>query len=181
MTRTSRGLTIAEALVTLGLVVFVFNLTAGLLQSYIRTTKFAGGVDKAMEASQTALNQIRKEVRQAISVVSPSSSGAASGVLTFNKVWSESPARLPDSSAPFPVTWEPHDPTWVDTVTYDLQEKRLLRTSLKEELNSVVCADLVESFQAQVLANGNISVELAIRQDRITRKFSSQVFLGLMR
>jgi hypothetical protein len=181
VSRKPYGLSIAEALVTLGLVVFVFSLTAGLLQSYIRTTKFADAVDKAMETNHIALSEIRKEAKQAVSVLSPPSSGESSGVLTFEKVFWADPARLPDVSAPFPLSWEPQDLAWVDRLTYERRSSRLLRTSLKEELSSVVCADLVDSFQVRFLTNGNLALELALRHDGISRKFSSQVYLGLLR
>lgn len=177
----ARGLTIAEAVVTLALVVFVFNLTAGLLQSYLRTVKFAGGVDKAMEAAQTALSQVRNEAAQAIAFTSPKPSGGSATSLTFDKIWTDSPDRLPSPTAPFPKTWDPHDPAWVDTVSYTFANEQLLRTSLLEGTNSVVTADQVENFQVEFLPNGNLSIQISTRQDKIIRTASSEVFPGLMR
>ena len=177
----TRGLTIAEAVVTLALVVFVFNLTAGLLQSYLRTMNFASGVDKTMEVVQTALNQVRKEVAQGVAFTSPNPSGGSTSSLTFSKIWTDSPDRLPGPDASVPLTWEPHDPTWADTVSYTIANERLLRTSKLENTKFVVTADQVSDFQVEFLANGNLSVKISVRQDKIVRTRSSEIFVGLMR
>lgn len=181
MKKKTTGLTIAEAMVTLALVVFVLNLTAGLLSSYLNTVEFAGGVDKAMEATQNALNLMRTEAAQAISFSSPAGSGSEVGTLRFSKVYSESSTRLPDPTAPFPSSWEPHDPAWVDTVTYSVANERLLRTSLLESANNVLVADSISDLKVELLPNDNLAIMLSTTQDKIVRTFSTEVFIGLMR
>jgi type II secretory pathway component PulJ len=171
-------MTIAEAMVTLGLFAFVLNLASGLIRSYTQTIKFAGGVDKSMEATQNALSQIRNEAAKAFSIASPTS--GASATLTFDKVWTDSTTRLPNPNAAFPANWNPLNPDWVDRVTYTLQRNRLQRTSAREGA-AVMVADEIEAFRVQMLPNRNLFIEISTRQDKIVRKFSTETFLGLLR
>lgn len=179
MSRRVSGLTIAEALVTLALVFFVFALTAGLLQSYLRAVDFAGGVDKAIDAAQTALSVVRNEAAQALSVSSPA--GGTSQTLTFDKVWTMAPNRLPNPNATFPAFWEPRDASWLDRVTYTVRNERLVRSSTREQTRFVLVADEIVEFQVQVLPNQNLLVEVSTREEKILRKFSTQVFLEMVR
>ena len=177
----SAAFTLLEALITVGLVLFVFTIAGGLVTEYLQTQRFSAGIDTTMEAAQTALNAIRSEAGQAIRFTSPVPGGGSQNTLTFEKVIALD-TRLPDPDLPLPATWEPQDPAYVGTLTFNLSGDQLVRSlQLGGTATKGIVARGIKSFTVVFLATGNLSIQLITQESEQTRTLTSELFVTTMR
>lgn len=172
--------TILETLITLTLVLFVFTIAGGLVTGYLRTSRFSAGVDRNLEAAQTALGRIRSEAGQAIRFTSPLPAGPAVSTLTFQKVV-PLPSRLPDPTLPFPSSWDPHDPNWRATVTISLNQDQLVRSVVLGSTSTAPLARGIDSFSVGFLPSGNLGIQISTREGERVRTLTSELFLTTLR
>jgi type II secretory pathway pseudopilin PulG len=130
MKRTS-GLTLFEALITMGLISLTLALTAGLMRLYSQGARVKGAQGAGFDALRAVLHQVRSEAVGAVSFQTPASASSVwSPVLVFSKVDRSVDTRLED----FPLGWTPYDLTstalpndFLVGVRYEKVEDRLQR------------------------------------------------------
>lgn len=102
----SRGLSLLEALITVGLIGLTLAITAGVMRGYSRSFQALDTNSLEMQAQMAVLQDIRSEAMSAVHFHTPSAVGASwSNNLEFSKVDLAVPSRL----TVFPVDWTPHD------------------------------------------------------------------------
>lgn len=124
-----RGVTLVEVLLTGLLFGVTLAVVGSLLLQYSRSMRHTDRKDMALEGALT-LQAIASEAEEAVDVSSPSP-GNASAALTFTRIDPSYPDRLPTQRfpvpSPVPAAWEPQDPAYLVTVTYQLNGKDLER------------------------------------------------------
>lgn len=145
---------------------------------YQRTMRFSAGVEQTMEAVHTALATIRTEASQSIGFSAPVPGGPMSTSLAFRKVIPTAARQL----APFPLNWDPHDPSWVGTIQFSLLDGRLMRNSqLGATTVTGPVAEGISNFSSVFLPNGNLSIQISTRESERVRTVSTELFLTTMR
>lgn len=127
----SAGLTLFEALVTMGLISLTLALTAGLMRLYSQGSRVKGAQGAGFDALRTVLQQVRSEAIGAVSVQAPTAVSASwSSTLEFSKVDRSVSTRLED----FPAGWTPYDlqsttlvNDFLARVRYEMKSGRLVR------------------------------------------------------
>lgn len=145
-----------EALLSLGLICLVLSILGTLLMSYCRVIMRQGDHQKSLLGCQVTTETIRRDLRSAIVVDTPTSDTLhieqIDGLVT-----SRLPKPLPN---PAPASWRPHDPA--DRLKIDY---RLVGTSVLRKVRLSGGATFEDSVSTEVdgldfelLSNGNLKV-----------------------
>ncbi len=179
-----RGFTLVESMITLLLVCLLMGVIGSLVKGYSDFSRFSGTRDRSI-AARAALNRIAQELRDALTVASPT--GSATSTLRFDKVdpaISGTPARstdrLPDPLV-LPGTYDPLAPNWLVTITYRLNGTTLERNVLDSggAADTQPLVENVNGFSAAKLANGNIELRLSVLEDTRVEECVTHAFMPL--
>lgn len=186
MTESSRrrGFTLVESMITMLLVCLLLGVIGSLAKGYADFSRFSSLQDRSV-AARGALSRIAQELRDAITVASPT--GAATSLLRFDKVnpaISGHPARstdrLPDPLV-LPGSYDPVDPAHLVTVSYSLTgttlERRVTDGSGTSDTQPLV--EDVNGFSAALLGNGNVQLKLSVLEATRVEEFTTHAFMPL--
>lgn len=144
-----RGFTLVEGLLTLVLVLIMLGAIGSLMQMYANVIRRTERKEITLYAAQVALDTVRQELRQAVSIHVPSDRG---DTLSLSRVDPWNPARLPDPPPfPPPGSWNPYSSSEMMTVTFELltaplpEDYTFYRTIIYgdgSEFTEVVCQGL---------------------------------------
>lgn len=111
-----RGFTLLEGMVTLLLVFILLGAIGQIMAMYSTIARRSSNKDISLYAGQVALDAIRFEVRQAVTIDMPDEQ-----TLIIQRVDPWNPVRLLDPvPSPPPASWAPHRSTDLITVQFDL-------------------------------------------------------------
>lgn len=152
MTRRT-GFTLAEALLSLGLVFILLGIVASLTTLYATIMRKADKKQSSLYAAKVALDEVSRNLNQAIAVDAPAP-GATGSTLSLQRIDPWNAGRLPDLAAPPlpspPASWIPHDPAHRQAVLFSLDTSdptsaALMRTTSYSDGTSeseVICEGL---------------------------------------
>jgi hypothetical protein len=165
------GLSLAEVLLVMALLLVVTGLMAGLVREYSEIMRFAGGKSHSLEVAQSALGRMASEVTEAATLDLP-----ALGVLKLERL-NPDPAvrlsRLPDSGAP--LGWQPFAPDHLVEVTYRCNVGEILMRSVGDQ--EVEIADRITGLLFDRPPTGGLDITISTREERTVRTLSTHVFL----
>ncbi|MFA5508740.1 MAG: hypothetical protein WC423_25170 [Vulcanimicrobiota bacterium] len=162
----SRGLTIAEGLVSMGLVLLLMGIITHIVGRWSHVFRFTDDRLERIETVGTAMATIRGEVEgaQTVEISSPTQLVLRQTVPRFS---------FPDPLRPAPAGWT-WDEITVSEITYlfDAQALRRLEDSGTDRL----ITDELAGFAAAQLANENVQVRLSIDTDGVLQVFSMEIW-----
>jgi type II secretory pathway component PulJ len=188
----SRGFTLLEALLTLGLVSTILVLTAGLLRSYSTTSRAVRASSAKLSSLESLVKTLSTELKGSVTVSSPSSQGSTSNTLVFQRVDIGVTDRLTyihPGISPNPPKWEPYDlpdtsepDDFLAEVTYQLVGNRLERSvkpakSVYQPATKV--AEGIEQFWVEWFNDDSLEARLTIAQTTNTKTFHIRVLRKL--
>lgn len=162
-----RGITLAEAVVTLFLIAVVMGMLAHLLQASHQAIDYLNKKDRTTFAAQVAIGRITSEAREALEW----QPGSATN-LTFRKLDPRA-VRFPE---PPPTSWDPRQPML--EVSYFLQNAQLLRTQGPpggSVESSVVVAEGLTGFTWSRPTDQLLRLELSVQEEKKIRRLTSEV------
>jgi type II secretory pathway pseudopilin PulG len=174
---TSRGFTLVEAMVTLGLLLVVFGAISELLAGTFNVMRAQSYKNQATQAMQLALTRMCCEVRECCNVTSPTN-GNSGGTLTLQIVDPNYPSAAP------PQNLNPYDTHNIFLVTYSFQSATgvLQRSIVSAAGGATTTQDLVEgvtgftcAYNTTYAATVNISLSVNDFANGI-KTISSQAF-----
>jgi hypothetical protein len=173
------GLTLAEVLLIMTLILITTGLMAGVVREYSTILRFGAGKTRTLEAVQTGLIRAAGELAQAARVSTPApTSSAPSTRLVFDRL-SPDPAiralRLPDPSTTLPpANWDPVAPGNLITVEYELSSEIWQRTVGSESQD---IATGISGFSATNSAGASMLISVSVNEDRQVRTLSTVVYM----
>lgn len=166
-----RGLSLAEVLLVMALLLVVTALMAGLVRGYSDVLRFSGGKTHVLEVAQVALSRMASEASAAVALDT-----STSGRLQLQRL---DPAvqdsRLPPGGSEQVVgSWQPFDSDHLITVVYRLDGgDRLLRSAGGQDL---ALADDIAGL-AFTQSDDSLRIVVSTMDGRQLRTLSSFVYL----
>lgn len=177
-----RGMSLAEALVTLLLVSIVFGIVATLAREYASLLKVSSARERALAACNEALDKVAGEVEGAVAVLTPDPEQTGDYVeeLVFRRVDPSADGRLPATPLPptSSVVWKPYDERYLLEVRYSHSGGTLVReaTNLGTEQTwrQTVTGGLT-GFSARGLGDGGLELRASYADGSSFRSLSTLV------
>ena len=176
-----RGFSLFEALVTLTLFLIVLAVFASLGREYARVTHFSSAKEQSMQAAAVGLEGVARELRGAVSIQQPLSTGANTTTLSFRIVDPNNSDRL------FPATEPPkvpvlnlNAPANLLTIEYTWVAAGLQRRLLNSggtALSSQIVADGVNGFRCQWNADNTSILAVTVQEEKLLRTLTQRVLL----
>lgn len=126
------GLTLIEIVITTALMLLATGLVASLAGDLGQTLRYDAQLDRAQEAAQVGLAQIRSEASEAVDFLTPDRASLTfpqatpDARLEFMRLDPEA-SRLPANPLPGPGSWNPMATAYLMEVHYYLAGERLMR------------------------------------------------------
>lgn len=177
--RSNRGLTLAEVLLIMTLILITTGLMAGLVREYSAILRTGRGTTRTLEAAQVGLVRASGELAQAVEVLTPGPSGTTPTTsLVFERI-NPNPAllssRLPDlNTVSPPANWNPTAASYRIRVSYQLSGEEWLRTVTG---SNQIIANGLTGFSAANSGEGSVLLSVSIQEARRIRTISTQVFM----
>lgn len=177
------GVSLLEALITLGLVGMLLGLCGSLLVGYFRVLKFSAAKDNSWLAAQVGIQRSVGELRETVAVITPSPGGTATE-LRFRKL--DPGATDPDNSAwlpkpipsPVPVAFDPYPPGLLLEVCYrSLGDGRLIREvgpAGSAPTSTESLCEGVSGFRCDSLADGSYLLVVSVQEEKLVRTLTSR-------
>ena len=168
----SKGLSLAELLLVMALLLVVTGLMAGLVRGYSETLRFAEGKAHTVDVAQEALGRMTAEVSEATWL-----DDNLTDTLKLKRV---NPAmratRLPGAgSADAPDPWQPFAEDYLLTVTYECQAEEWLTRTVDSQ--SLRLADNIAGLSVRRSGNRLVTLSISTREGRQLRSISTCVCL----
>ncbi|MEW6281115.1 MAG: hypothetical protein AB1758_21045, partial [Candidatus Eremiobacterota bacterium] len=172
-----RGVTIAEALLTLVLVAMLMGITAYLMAEYGRILRFSAAKDNTWLAAQVGVQRAVGEVREAVAVLTPAA-GATANELRFRKIDPADPTWLPTPiPSPAPATWDPYPPALLLEVCYRSDGQGTLIREVGPAGGAPVSTQAVcegiTGFRCDNPGDGTVVLILSVQEEKLVRSLTS--------
>ncbi len=172
------GLTLVEVLLTLTLIGLVLLISSALL-SGMGKLKGASLEGEAMVEGLAAFGELRRELREAVKIVTPVNSTFASHI-EFTKVDPTINNRLPRQPAlptTRPASWQIHKPEHMLTVRYQMSGDSLTRQVASGAglvTSSRVC-EHVDAFSAALLSSDLLELRISFTKGQRLISFRTKI------
>ena len=191
--RYRRGVSLAEAVLTLLILSMFLVAIARLMSEVADVQRFWGAKESSAEVA-VALDRVRCEVLSSVRLVKPAL-GGTNGVLEFLRIDPDIDAagslRLPSQLSPTPspkpaAPWDPRDPSFLMTVRYTVNPQSQLVRLCASVANyagppfsqSNVVASGISSFECQNNAGRSLWLTADCPEARQTRRYRISVYIG---
>lgn len=173
--------TLIEAQITLFLFFIVLLVFASLGREYRRITRFADARQNAMQAWLVGLEGIGRELRGAVTILSPAAVGSGASSLRFQRV---DPNRL-DRLEPTPVpprtpVRDVQDAPYLLTLEYSVSAEQLRRRVSDGSgtlVSDMAVAHRVQGFSVTWNADHTATLLLTVQADKRLETLSQKVLL----
>jgi type II secretory pathway component PulJ len=176
------GVSLLEAMVTVGLISLTLAITAGLMRMYSQGSRLVGVRDTGFQGLEAILYTIRSETMGAVDFQSPATTGPTfSSVLEFRRVDRHNSGRLTN----FPTNWTPYDivgtppsQNFLLSIRYRVQDQTLIRDvrpagASSFESTVMIPADIL-SLKVRRNPDQTMELELEVQGSRKTRLFRNR-------
>lgn len=179
--RLRAGFTLVEGLITLMLFLIVMTVFASLAQEYSRISRFSAAKQHSMLAASVGLEGVARELRGAVNMVQPASTGSNTTTLRFKIVDPNLVTRLKPAIAPprTPVL-NLNAPANLLTIEYSCVGtalERRVRDSGGSLLSSGLVAHGVQGFSAQWNANQTSVIAVTVLEEKRLRTLTQTVLM----
>ncbi|MEW6282899.1 MAG: hypothetical protein AB1758_30080 [Candidatus Eremiobacterota bacterium] len=175
-----RGVSLAEALISLLLIALALGLVAGIVREFSSLMTFSSKKDRALSAAQLGLVRMRDESLQALELLSPDTGPSA--VLRFRRLSPLAAGRLPiPVPTPAPATWNPFPPADLIVVRYEVSNRSLFR-EIEGRSERLELAGEVESLSCRLTSSrpANLQLTLTLQDGKRTVALTSETDLPLL-
>lgn len=177
------GLSLAEVLLTMSLLLVVMATLAGLAREYSQVLRFTSGKDATLEAALVALTRSADESREALVFSHPAPGNfSPDSELAFER---ERPDQsmglaLPPDVAPVPP-WDPADPTRRLSVRYyrSAQNRLVREVDDGTVIEPQELAEGVTGFQVTRQPDGGLVIAISVQEASRVKSLSTRVSLPL--
>lgn len=173
--------TLLEGLITLFLFLIVLVVFSSLAREYSRVTRFSNAKQQSMLAASVGLEGASRELRGAVAMLQPSTTGSNTTTLSFRIVNPNLTTRLtPAVTPPRVPVLNLNAPPNLLTVEYSCNGESLLRRVLDAGgvlLSTQVAAHGVRGFSAQWNSNRTSTLALTVQEETRLRTLTQSVLL----
>lgn len=165
-----RGVTLVEAIVSLGLLSVAILLLSRLAAEYQQVMRFSDARDNTL-AALTVLGDMRREVEQSFVLARPED-GRTANTLLLEKLRTNYQGRfIPDTGG----IWDDDDLATTSVITYELIDERLRRSQQPGGSLTDAARDVV-GFACE-REETRVTIKISLQEQQRVKSFTARAFL----